>query len=53
MVNLMNISEGTEFHIEMISRKEVLLRREDSENLSGGFEKLKSLKGVLTEDKDL
>ena len=49
----MNISEGTEFHIEMISKKEVLLRREDSENLSGGFEKFRSLKGVLIQDEDL
>lgn len=47
IVSLMSLKDGSEMHIEMVSRKEVLLRKEVQSTLTGGLDKLKTLKGVL------
>jgi len=43
----MSLKDGTPMHIEMISRKEVLLRKDANTTLTGGLEKIKPLRGIL------
>ena len=47
IVSLMSLKDGSEMHVEMVSRKEVLLRKEVQSTLTGGLDKLKNLKGVI------
>jgi len=47
IVSLMSLKDGSDMHVEMVSRKEVLLRKEIQSTLTGGLDKLKTLKGVL------
>lgn len=43
----MGLKDGAEMHVEMVSRKEVLLRKDTQSTLTGGLDKLKTLRGVL------
>jgi hypothetical protein len=44
----MNLADGEPLHVEMISRKEVLIRKEQTTTLTGGLAKLKSLRGIIS-----